>query len=739
MYKGEFMDIKNFNLNQKQLAAVTTNSAVTRVIAGAGSGKTRVLVLRIMYLLQTVKPENIVAITFTNKAANEMKERIIAWSNYDISLLTVSTIHSLCLKILRFHGHFLGIRPNFNICDTDDQKKILKDLIKKHDLDAFDKSSGLISLISNYKLHGYDIYSQIDVDESEFNAQFAKLFTLYHQRLEQNNALDFDDLILKAVLCLKKNDFVLNYWSDKFWHILVDEFQDVDHNQMELINLLASKHKNLYVVGDPDQTIYTWRGADVSIINNLNRKYLDVETIVLNENYRSSQNILKCANLLIGHNKDRIDKELYSNYVNNYEVEWHSFLNSYEQAEYIGLEIKKMVDSQQVNYSDIAILYRSNYLSRSLENQLVNYKIPYRIIGGINFYARSEIKDVLSYLRVALLEDDLAFLRIANVPKRKIGDKTLEKLDEYAAEHKLSYYQAAKNFSQFNAFLSVIDSIKQDLDLDFEILMDKLLLKSGLADYYRSLKEEERLENINELINDGKEYFFQNETASLADYLDHVSLYSETKNAGSDSVSLMTIHSAKGLEFKVVFIASFNDGILPNNRSMLESGANGLEEERRLAYVAMTRAKERLVCVDNRDRSFDFSTRLLSSRFLNECIDGLNYVDHTIINIRPEYKPEVIDYRPLNLNIGQLVDHVDYGRGRIISIDNDQVDVDFSLGFRKTLMNRDDLLSIVSEQQVYTKGSIYEHPKYGRGVVLAIMPQFYKVSFTEHGIKQIKR
>ena len=543
-------------------------------------------------------------------------------------------------------------------------------------------------------------------------------------------------MILKAVLCLKNNQFVLDYWSSKFRHILVDEFQDVDHNQMELINLLASKHKNLYVVGDPDQTIYSWRGADVSIINNLDRKYPNVETIVLNENYRSSQNILKCANLLISNNRDRIDKELYSNYANNYEVEWHSFFNSYEQGEYIGLEIKKMVDSQALKYSDIAVLYRSNYLSRSLENQLVNYQIPYRIIGGTNFYARSEIKNVLSYLKVALFEDDLAFLRVANVPKRKIGDKTLEKLDEYASKQQLNYYQAAKNFSQFNNFLKIIDSIKQDLDLDFETLMKKLLLKSGLEDYYRSLKEIERLENIYELIKDGTEYFYQNERASLADYLDHVSLYSETKNAGSDCVSLMTIHAAKGLEFKIVFIASFNDGILPNNRSMLESGSQGLEEERRLAYVAMTRAKERLICVDNRDRNFDFSTRLSSSRFLNECIDGLNYIDHTT---NDTYKLETKDYRPLNLSIGQLVDHIDYGRGKIVAIDGDLVEIDFSLGFIKTLVNRDDILSVVSSQQDYTKGSIYEHPKYGRGVVLAIMPQFYKVSFPEYGIKQIKR
>lgn len=735
------MDIKQFNLNKNQLEAITTKSSVVRVIAGAGSGKTRVLVLRIMYLLETVNPENIVAITFTNKAANEMKERISLWSDQDIKLLTVSTIHSLCLKILRMHGHYVGLRPNFNICDTDDQKKIIKDIIKKNKLDALDKPAGLVSLLSNYKFNGYDILSYIDIDESEFNAQFARLFQLYHQKLEQNNALDFDDLILKAVICLKENQFVKEYWSNQFKWILVDEFQDVDKNQMELIRLLASKYQQLYVVGDPDQTIYTWRGADVSIINNLTKIYPQTQTIVLNENYRSSQNILNCANLLISNNQQRVAKELYSNNVSDIPVEWHSFYSSHEQADYISNEIKKM-HSQGTNYDEIAILYRSNYLSRSLENQLMSYHIPYRIVGGINFYARSEIKDVLSYLKLALLEDDLSFIRIANVPKRKIGDKTLEKVDDIASEKGINYYQAAKEVSQFKGFIDVINSIKKDLDLDFEDLINNIMLKTGLREYYINLKEEERIDNIKELINDGKEYFFQNPESNLAEYLDHVSLYSERKMAQDDCVSLMSIHAAKGLEFRIVFIASFNDGILPNSRTMLESGFEGLEEERRLAYVAMTRAKERLVCIDNRDRSFDFSSRLTISRFFNECKEAVVYSDHTGSLIgHSDHSPLVENnYQALPLTIGQIVNHIDYGKGRVMAINDDIVEIDFVLGFRKSIVNRDDLLSIVQNtDNSYSKGSLYEHPKYGKGVVLAVLPKFYKVSFIDHGIKQIKR
>jgi len=694
--------VKFSELNQNQQLAVTCDSQHIRIIAGAGSGKTRVLTMRVVYLIEqlSVKPWNILAITFTNKAANEMKKRIEDMLGDKGTGSYISTIHSLCVRILHEDIEALDYPRNFTIVDQDDQHAILKEAYKKYGMDKKEYPYGVVlDYIANNK---YEFISPSKAmtltygDEKLINK--AKVYEYYDERLHSMYGLDFDDLILFTLKLFKENPVLLKKWSSKFEYIHVDEFQDVDKSQYELIRMLATVHNNIYVVGDPDQTIYTWRGADVNIIVNFDKDYKDTNTIILNQNYRSTNNILNGANSVIKNNKARVEKELFSLNGDGEKIKHKAMHSEAGEANYVVNEITKF-HNEGHSYSDIAVLYRSNYLSRDIEKALAESRIPYVIYGGIRFYERKEIKDILSYLRLITSGDDLAFKRVINEPKRGIGDKTLEAILEIASSKDMKMYDVIKeglypkNKEVFNNFVLMIEGFKEELKTTpLEILLQNVLNNTGYRAMLEKDNETERLENVKSLIDDIKEYQENYPESSLDDYLQMISLYIDRANENiGDSVSLLTIHSAKGLEFEIVFVIGVSEGVFPSSRSVQE-GPKGLEEERRLAYVAYTRAKKILYITESNSFSYVLQANKMASRFINE-IDE-EYIEHldaikvennnSIFDtslIKEGLRKEVVEpYRP-----GDKVTHKMYGDGVVISLEGSIVTIafDYPTGVKK--------------------------------------------------------
>lgn len=634
------IDTRGLNNNQKE--AVLSDAKYLRIVAGAGSGKTRVLTMRIAHLIEdeNVAPYHVLAITFTNKAANEMKERVNSMLDINKGVPWISTIHSLCVRILREDIQTMGWPKNFTVMDADDQRAVLKEAYKDFNIDAQEfPYAAMLNYISNNKSaeisveHAYTLAGSFNADKTR-----AKVYEYYVNRQNTLNALDFDDLIIWVVRMFRKYSEVLAKWQKRFEYILVDEFQDIDTIQYKLIRQLTGVNNSLYVVGDPDQTIYSWRGADVNIIMNFETDFKPCKTIILNENYRSTSCILNAANCVIQNNKHRLEKDLFTNRQSNEKITHYTSASDEYEAGWIAGTIKKL-HAKGKSYHDIAILYRSNYLSRSLEKAMRTEQIPYVIYGGLRFYERQEVKDAICYLRMVTTSDDLALQRILNRPRRGIGNKTMDTINSTARASGITMYEVIKTRSDLFSgktktnlehFVSMVESWKKIYkthEMEFFRLFEKIIEESGYKEMLEADKEVERLENIKELIDDVKEYTENNPEASLDEYLQEVSLYTDREEtlATNDFVQMMTVHAAKGLEFDTVFITDMNDGIFPNERAMNEGG-RGVEEERRLAYVAFTRARNKLYITEAGGFSYILQKVRTSSRFVNEIDEA--YIEH---------------------------------------------------------------------------------------------------------------
>lgn len=717
--------VSYMDLNAKQYEAMTTVDKHVRIIAGAGSGKTRVVTARIAYLIEKchVSPQHILAITFTNKAAREMKERVEKMLPHLDSSVKISTIHSFCMRMLREDIYVLGYPRNFTVLDSDDARSILKDAYKQMHIDVKAYSyASMLAYISGNKTGFVSPQTALEMAKYDEKEQIrAKVYEYYQKRLKEMYALDFDDLLLFAHRLLKDAENIRLKWQRKFRYIHVDEFQDVDALQYEIISLLCGENTYLCVVGDPDQTIYTWRGADVGIILRFDRDFKDAKTIILNENYRSTPTILNAANAVIAYNRNRIKKDLYTNNQDEGKIVYFNAVDELSQPTWVAAKIATL-HRDQVPYSQIAILYRSNYLSRSLEHALHDQRIPYRIYGGLRFYERMEIKDALSYLRLLLPkhEDDqhekwkdLAIKRIINVPKRGIGAKSLEKLETYAQEHDINMYEAllhdgifsGKAKSEIKRFCDIIVHYQQKVeDLALDHLLESLLEDVGYITMLEEDKEIERIENIKELIEDIANYVEAHPEGTLEEYLQEISLYTDKDEIdGQECVQLMSVHAAKGLEFDHVFVYELCEGVFPNKRSMDESGKEGLEEERRLAYVAFTRARKKLYLSSSSGYSYVMDGAKLPSRFIREIPEEYlsdrrkqqtNVSSKTSqttarmqnINTQPEAAPRRSSGK---YNKGDKVVHSSFGEGVIIRIDKNIATIAFGakFGIRKLMVN----------------------------------------------------
>ena len=697
--------VKFSDLNKQQQLAVSDESNHLRIIAGAGSGKTRVLTMRIAYLIEkkNIKPYHILAITFTNKAAKEMKNRINEMLGDDGTGCFISTIHSLCMRILSEDIEALNYPRNFTVVDAEDQRQILKEAYKQIGIDKKQYPYGvMLDYIADNKYQDVSPEQAMNYTYGEERLiAKAKVYAYYNERLAKMYGLDFDDLILFTTRLFTLYPNKLEKWSNKFHYIHVDEFQDIDKEQYKLIKQLSTVHDNVYVVGDPDQTIYTWRGADVNIIVNFDKDFEDTKTIILNQNYRSTNNILSGANSVIKNNKARVDKELYSQNGDGSKIIHKTCQSELYEANYVVNQIVKL-HSDGYNYKDIAVLYRSNYLSREVEKVLIENIVPYVLYGGIRFYERMEVKDILSYLRMITRADDLALIRVINTPRRGIGPKTLDAISTMAKEKGVTMYEILKSGlypkykDVFENFVNMIEKWREDLkNNDLELLLQEVLDDSGYRAMLESENETERLENIKSLVDDIKEYSINYPDSSLDEYLQNIALYTDRASEEiGDAVNLCTIHSAKGLEFEVVFVIGLSEGIFPSERTLSE-GSKGIEEERRLAYVAYTRAKSHLYLTESNSFSYVIQSSKLPSRFINE-IEG-DYIDH--VDAKPKFDkskifdediiPERNKEKPVDKNYrnGDIVIHKIYGEGVVIGSDMGVLQIAFShpYGVKKIL------------------------------------------------------
>lgn len=627
------------SLNERQLEAVEANSQYTRVIAGAGSGKTRVLTYRIAYLISEcrVKPWKILAITFTNKVANEMKNRVVQIVPECERDLTIKTFHSFAAYFLRQEISVINYPSNFTILDEEDQLKIIKDIAADR---GYKKSDPIIKKTVNYigscKLkEKYPDDIRIDHERFEDERTCLEFYEEYENIKARQYALDFDDLLLRANQILTSFPMVRAKWQDRIDHILIDEFQDTNDTEDKLIRLLLKPTSTLYVVGDPDQTIYTWRGANQGIILDLDKKYIGVKTVILDRNYRSTQNILDSANKLISHNKMRVPKNLYTDNIKGNAITVRCADSGLGEAEYVAREIKMLREVQHYKLSDIVILYRSNYVTLEFEKALMAKQIPYVIYGGMKFYQRAEIKDVLAYFRlINNMKDDISFERIINTPRRGIGDTATLKIKKAALEHNLSMYEyicedyaleecPPKAINTLRSLIMRINHTRDEINKDeetFSKILEDLINDIGYYDYLLLDEDgDDRLENVKSLFEDLRHFLKSNPDATFDEYLQNVALVSAQDDmVEGEHVTLMTVHTAKGLEYPVVFVVKLNQGIFPSNRALTEGGYAAIEEERRLAYVAFTRAKERLYLTYSHGFSYVVKSELSESMFIAE-------------------------------------------------------------------------------------------------------------------------
>ena len=700
-------------LNEKQYKAVTSANKYIRVIAGAGSGKTRVLTNRICYLIESgVSARNILAITFTNKASNEMKQRVVDALGGAIKAPLIATFHSFCVRFLKEEIECIGYPKDFNIIDEEDKTKLVKEILKDLNIDKnYIDHKEMINYISYLKTNFYNTnFITNHVFDRERQESKNRVFKNYQNRLEKMKCLDFDDLLVKTYQILVKYEDIKIKWQNRYKHVLVDEFQDTNDIQFDLIKLIVGKENSLFVVGDPDQTIYTWRGANLKIIMDFESLYPNAITIVLDENYRSKQKILNLSNALIKNNRQRVSKNLITNNGEGEDVSYYHLDSSLSEANKVVSLIIKDREKYDYDYKDIAVLYRSNYLSREIENALVRNGVPYKIYGGVKFYERKEIKDCLAYLRILVnKEDDLSLQRIINEPKRGLGDTTLEKFKTIASTYNISLYRAIKDHLDvinrnevrlhIGEFIDMIEEYSsKNLNSDLVNLLDDLLMDSGYYQMLTQLDEEERKENIKELMNNMTYYENNSSDVSLSGFLQEIALFtSQDEMDDTDHVSLMTIHTAKGLEYKCVFVVGLCEGVFPSEKSLMEDSDN-IEEERRLAYVAFTRAKEILHLSSNYGINFVVHSSNTPSRFIKE-IKGY-YKDCNVVltsynerayprysnNYQTRNNYTTVANKPVintpvsndvNWKVGDKLEHVSYGFGIVLSVKGELIEVAF--------------------------------------------------------------
>ena len=721
-------------LNPPQREAVAQTEGPVLILAGAGSGKTRVLTHRIAYLMEEmgVNPWNILAITFTNKAAQEMRERVDKLVGFGSESIWVSTFHSACVRILRRHIDNLGYDTNFTIYDTDDQKSLMKDVCRKLNIDTkVYKERSLLAQISHAK---DELLTPDDMEmkaAGDYNMKkVASVYREYQAALRKNNALDFDDLIVKTVELFQNCGAVLEYYQERFKYIMVDEYQDTNTAQFKFISLLAQKYENLCVVGDDDQSIYKFRGANIGNILGFERVFPDAKVIRLEQNYRSTKNILNAANQVIANNTERKAKTLWTENEEGSKVHFRQFFNAYEEAEYVAGEIGKMKREGLGSYRDCAILYRTNAQSRIFEEKFIAANIPYKLVGGVNFYARKEIKDLLCYLKtIDNARDDLAVQRIINVPKRGIGATTLGRVQDYADNMGISLYEAlrvaeevpsiGRSLSKIDGFVTFIQSLKSKADvLSVEELLQEVIDDTGYVAELEAEDTEEsraRIENIDELISKTVAYQEameeQNQPATLSGFLEEVALVADidTVDPDQDYVLLMTLHSAKGLEFPKVFMVGMEDGIVPSHMTISYGDDGELEEERRLCYVGITRAMKDLTLTCAQQRMIRGETQYNKvSRFVREIPRELVDLGHTIQEKKPKaedliptptkyskmkeilqsrnYKPrefKVTKSGSLDYEVGDTVRHIKFGVGIVKEIVEGGRDYEVTVEFDK--------------------------------------------------------
>ena len=659
-------------LNDKQKEAVKCPDGPLLVLAGAGSGKTRVLTTKLAYLVneKEVNPYNILAITFTNKAAKEMKERAFKMLGSDAYKMQISTFHSLGLLLIRENYDKLGFDKNFTILDSDDSLTIIKKILKEMNLDPKVYNPRAIrNKISSAKNELMDSNYYSRFANSEYEEIVLEVFRKYEKKVFKNNSMDFDDLLLLPIKLFKKFPEVLEKYQERFKYILVDEYQDTNEAQYILIKMLSKKYKNICVVGDLDQSIYGFRGANFRNILNFEKDYPDAKVIPLEENYRSTGNILNVANDIIKHNKQRKEKNLWTKNDDGTKIRYHRAYDEKDEANYVMEEIKKLIISGEEK-SNIAVLYRTNAQSRNMEEALLRENIPYKVVGSFYFYNRKEIKDLISYLKLIYnSNDDVSLMRVINVPKRQIGPKTIENLATKALDKGVSLYEAIDSGKELE-FKKLIERIKQESEnMSLTELVEFILAESGMRrelENSKTLEAEVRLENLEEFKSITKNFEENNGVISLEEFLLEISLVSdmeEHKN-NNDVVTLMTIHSAKGLEFDHVFIIGLEEGLFPHSNCL--DSPDEIEEERRLCYVAVTRAKKTLTLVNASRRMLYGNTNCNPpSRFIAEIND--EYLEKDVKENIKFNKEEMID-KTAEYNVGDHVIHDIYGEGVIVAL-----------------------------------------------------------------------
>lgn len=704
-------------LNREQQQAVQHTEGPLLILAGAGSGKTKVLTVRIAYLLaQGVNPYEILAITFTNKAAKEMKSRVEGLVGDVANRIWLSTFHSFCAKFLRFElDNFLGYNSNFTIYDTSDSQVVIKAALKALNLDdkyypvgamisAISDAKNKLMFASDFRKQARDFYQQ----------KVADVYEYYEKELRKNNALDFDDLLLVAVKLLQSNAAVLDKYSKRFRYVMIDEYQDTNHAQYLLAYLLSSHWKNIAVVGDADQSIYAWRGADIQNILDFEKDYPNCKSIKLEQNYRSTKIILDAANAVIDNNEGRPEKNLWTDKTEGAKIQHFTAQSEHEEAAFIGDTIVKKHDIHGVPYGDMAILYRTNAQSRVLEEALIKRALPYTMVGGTKFYDRKEIKDVLAYLRVLYNPfDDLSLLRIINVPKRSIGATTVSKLQDYARENGTSLFMT---LTQLHLVDSIKGKTKEKLEefgiliftlvaeMDDKSVLDILEAILDRTGYLYQLEEstdpqdQARAENIGELLSVAKDFQDTNPTGTVEDFLEQVALVNDVDSFEQEDskVTLMTLHAAKGLEFPIVFLGGLEEGLFPHSRTLMNP--EEIEEERRLAYVGITRAEQELYISNATTRTvFGRTSSYLPSRFIDEIpaelVDGLRakrkvpddikqtVPRHMSVTSRPVTKPIIRNEVIADWKVGDTAIHSKWGNGKVVNVSGEGAGMKLTIEF----------------------------------------------------------
>ncbi len=698
-----FVDVlESEELNPAQKDAVSHLSGPLLILAGAGSGKTRVLTYRVAYLIQKGIPYGeILAITFTNKAAEEMKERIVQLVGSMASRMWIMTFHSFCARILRQEIERLGYKKNFVLYDDEDSKRLVKNCLKELNFDS--KRFTPLGVYSAISLAKNELVSPQDyaVDAiSPYEKVVSEVYRLYQEKLFKSNALDFDDLLVLTVNLFELFPSVLEHYQEKFKYILIDEYQDTNQAQYRLVKLLAGRYRNICVVGDDDQCVYQWRGANIRNILNFEKDFPEAKVIKLEQNYRSTQLILEAANYVISHNRGRKPKTLWTVNARGEAITTYQAEDEHDEANFVATEIERVISLESRKYRDFAVFYRTHAQSRLFEESFMRFGIPYQIIGGLKFYERKEIKDILAYLRVVLNSEDVISLkRIINTPRRKIGETTIEALDWWASQKALTFWQSllevdnnprlsTKTKEEVKNFVLLVKKWQEEAEkISLKELTSKIIEESG---YLKALREEKtfeaegRMENLAEFINVVEEFERMRPEGTLDEFLERVSLITDVDSfREGDMVTLMTLHNAKGLEFPVVFIVGMEEGIFPHFRSL--TATDELEEERRLCYVGITRAKERLYL------SYAFSRHLwgarnlaMPSRFLEEIPENLRQLAG---EKKAEIKTAPISARTENFKVGDLVFHKVFGEGKIAAIKgNDQVVIHFPQLGEKTFL-----------------------------------------------------